>query len=90
MANALDIDSNISPDGVLTVRSQHYADIKTIRLTSEGRDDRLFTEVPVGTWLSVKQDYNRTIYICTNCMSVSYSGKPAYCSKCGAKMHNER
>ncbi|MBO4543902.1 MAG: hypothetical protein J5725_12070, partial [Bacteroidales bacterium] len=39
-----------------------------------------------GTWIPIKQPYNRTLYACSCCMKISYAGKPDYCCKCGARL----
>jgi hypothetical protein len=40
-----------------------------------------------GSWIPIKQPYNRTLYACSCCMKISYSGKPDYCCKCGARLY---
>ena len=39
-----------------------------------------------GSWIPIKQPYNRTLYACSCCMKISYAGKPDYCCKCGARL----
>ena len=82
MSKAVDINS----DGTLIVHTRHYSYTKEVVVVVKGNEPRVFKEEQIGNWVRINHGFNNYCYVCSKCANLNYSGRPAFCPKCGAKM----